>query len=203
MNSSIFSVNGIESLDGEEWRPVVGYNPAYESRYLVSNMGRVISLCWRGVEGRSHLMSPTSTPKGYLKLRLTDGHGNETICELQRLVALAFIDNPDGKPFVNHIDENTHNNVVSNLEWVTPHENNVHNDVHYRRAATRSRAVVMCNVDGVEEGRFRSACNAVSNVGSGTSNGGRLVTKACKHGGGFAYGHFWWYADEYDNQKAL
>ena len=188
----------VESLAGEEWRPVVGYDDVYTKRYLVSNMGRIVSLCWRGVDGWVHIMTPTKTRGGYCKVRLSDGCGNTSMCELHRLVALAFIDNPDSKPWVNHIDENPSNNVASNLEWATPHENNVHKDVHIRRAVTRSRAVVMCDLYGVEQTRFRSACNAVCHVGSGKSKRcGHLVTDACKRHGGYAYGYRWWYADEF------
>lgn len=190
----------IEILSGEQWRPVVGYGDAYEQRYLVSNFGRVISCCWRGMVGWAHLMAPSITTKGYLKLRLADGRGNTVTCEIQRLVALAFIDNPENKAWVNHIDEDKRNNHVDNLEWSTPHENNTHNGVQYRRAETSSRAVVACDTHVVEQMRFRSACDAVRQLGSGKTAGGRLVTKACAYGGGgYAYGYYWWYADELDS----
>lgn len=189
----------IEILPGEQWRPVVGYDGAFEKRYIVSNMGRVASLNWCGVDGFLSLMSQTDDTKGYPKVKFTDAVGRERTCAVHKLVALAFIPNPDGKPVVNHIDENPHNNVASNLEWVTNSENIRHNNGHIRRAETRCRAVVACDTHGVKQMRFRSACDAVRQLGSGKTAGGRLVTKACAHGGGgYAYGYYWWYADEID-----
>jgi len=60
--------------------------------------------------------------KGYLTAQaiIDKSHKNYYV---HRLVAEAFIENPQNKPCVNHIDCNTHNNCVSNLEWVTHHEN--------------------------------------------------------------------------------
>lgn len=52
-------------------------------------------------------------------------NGKRTMAKLHRMVALAFIPNPENKPYVDHIDRNTYNNNVENLRWVTPHENNM------------------------------------------------------------------------------
>lgn len=101
----------------EEWKPVVGY----EGMYDVSNLGKV---------RRRYKTTPTRL----LKLSPHDGYLRAHLCRdnkarmwfVHRLVAEAFIDNPDGKPFVNHIDGNRSNNVVSNLEWVTMSENHRH-----------------------------------------------------------------------------
>lgn len=63
---------------------------------------------------------------GYLNTALTTIEGKTKYARVNRLVALAFIDNPDNKPYVNHIDEVRTNNNVNNLEWVTASENNLH-----------------------------------------------------------------------------
>lgn len=109
----------------EVWKPVVGA----EDKYMVSNLGNVKSLM-RKVISDGHLKTVPekmlSLCKGtnYLTVRLRSFRGR---CELvHRLVAEAFIPNPQNKPQVNHIDGNKLNNKVNNLEWVTFSGNNKH-----------------------------------------------------------------------------
>lgn len=90
----------------EEWRPVFGY----ESRYEVSNLGRV-----RNADG--HILKPIKR-RGYLCLNFCV-NGARKDMKIHRLVAEAFIPNPDELPFVNHKDEDKENNAVWNLEWCT------------------------------------------------------------------------------------
>ena len=91
----------------EEWRAVVGY----EGKYEVSNLGQVRS---RKLHTDLVLKQYPGTYKSiYLHKQ---GRHYKLI---HRLVAEAFIPNPDNKPQVNHIDGNKLNNNVSNLEWVT------------------------------------------------------------------------------------
>ena len=95
----------------------------YEGLYQVSNLGRAKSLD-RYVKGKGHslkfkkgrILKPMKDNNGYLKVRLCNGEKSKTF-NLHRLVAEAFIDNPDNLPQVNHKDENKANNVVTNLEW--------------------------------------------------------------------------------------
>ena len=83
----------------EEWRPVFGY----ESRYEVSNLGRV-----RNADG--HILKPIKR-RGYLCLNFCV-NGVRKDMKIHRLVAEAFIPNPDELPFVNHKDEDKENNAV-------------------------------------------------------------------------------------------
>lgn len=114
--------------DEEIWKPVKGYEDFYE----VSNFGEVRSydrMVSNGngfylKKGRLMKNSPTST--GYYKIRLTNKQGVGKEYKVHRLVAFAFIPNPENKPFINHIDGNPINNHVSNLEWCTQSENMYH-----------------------------------------------------------------------------
>ena len=107
----------------EVWKPIVNYEGLYE----VSNLGNV-----RGVDrldpigriSRGKIFSTKAT-KNYITVRLSKC-GNIKTFRIHRLVAEAFIPNPDGKPCVNHIDGNKQNNHVSNLEWCSYSENMKH-----------------------------------------------------------------------------
>lgn len=102
----------------EEWRAIAGYEGLYE----VSNLGRVRSLkYWGG--NRVAILKQATSKRGYKKIALTS---EKKTFLIHRLVAQAFIPNPENKPEVNHIDGNKQNNCVNNLEWVTGSENNIH-----------------------------------------------------------------------------
>lgn len=101
----------------EIWKDVAGY----EGRYKVSNKGRVKSL----ISGK--ILKNQSDKYGYQYVKLSNGkRGSYKHMSIHRLVALAFIPNPENKPEVNHKDGNKRNNYVDNLEWVTPKENVEH-----------------------------------------------------------------------------
>lgn len=97
----------------EEWRAVVGFEGLYE----VSNMGRVRSLKRSG-----QILKDSRQSHHYYTVNLTKGD-YRTPYSVHRLVAIAFIPNPDNKPNVDHIDTDMRNNRVDNLRWVTQHEN--------------------------------------------------------------------------------
>lgn len=103
----------------EEWRDVEGY----EGRYQVSNLGRVKALPHKGK--KSGIKKATKSDRGYLAIGLSRKDDSKTF-RVHRLVASAFIPNPDCLIEVNHKDGIKANNHVSNLEWSTRGENMRH-----------------------------------------------------------------------------
>ena len=102
----------------EEWRWI----PEYEGRYEVSNLGRVRSYArYR----KPRLLKPYHDPRGYVQMVFTVDRKPRTHW-LHRLVAAAFITNPENKPSVNHINGNKADNSAANLEWATYSENTTH-----------------------------------------------------------------------------
>lgn len=107
----------LKNLPGEEWRDI----PGYERLYQVSNKGRVKRL--ERISLQKHLL-----PERILKESLNQikwrrvalsKDGKRKNWSVHRLVALAFIPNPNNYPVINHKDEDGSNNCVENLEWCT------------------------------------------------------------------------------------
>ena len=108
----------------EEWRDVVGYEGIYE----ISNTGilksceRKVNVAHRGFTGfrviKEKVMKTTFNDSGYEEIKLCKNN-KYTQVFIHRLVAQAFIPNPNNLPFVNHKDENPRNNCADNLEWCT------------------------------------------------------------------------------------
>ena len=99
----------------EIWKDISGFN----GKYQVSSWGKI-----RNAE-TGKVLKPYENSKGYLKVGLSKGKKSEKK-RVNRLVAMAFIENPNDLPQVNHKDGNKKNNSVSNLEWVTDSRNKEH-----------------------------------------------------------------------------
>jgi hypothetical protein len=104
----------------EIWKDVVGY----EGLYQVSNLGAIKSISYKG-KSKIRLMAIMVNAHGYNKASFSKEKCIKNVV-IHRLVAEAFIPNNDNKPTVNHKDGNKLNNHVSNLEWATYLENNIH-----------------------------------------------------------------------------
>lgn len=123
------------SNENEIWKDVA----RFEGLYQVSNFGNVRSVT-RFItrsDRKTYLkkgkqLKSFVTNKGYEYVMLNDFNSKQHLKTVHRLVAQAFIPNPDNLPVVNHKDENKLNNAASNLEWCTHAYNNVYNGVNRR-----------------------------------------------------------------------
>lgn len=118
-------------MEKEIWKDVSGF----EELYQISNLGRfkikqkIISKNKRGERiFKEKIITGTTTGKIGNQYKTVSISENDFIkrVKLHRLVALAFIENKENLPFVNHIDHNTFNNKVTNLEWVSAMDNACH-----------------------------------------------------------------------------
>jgi hypothetical protein len=118
-------------------------------------------------------MGHTLSPKGYYFVNITNGVRSRRI-GIHRLVAQAFIPNPDDKPQVNHINSDKTDNRVENLEWCTNGENQIH---AYKNGLQKTREVRQYDLSGNFVKEYKSAAEAERETGIWQSN-----IKACCKG---------------------
>lgn len=141
----------------EEWKAIAGYEEVYE----ISNLGRVKSLKY----GKEKILKPGKTENGYLQVQLwRDGKIKNFL--VHRLVAEAFIPNPEGLPEINHIDEVKDNNCVENLEWVSRWYN-----MHFGTLYERSAAALSKAVEASKYSDFREICLTFASTREADRNG--------------------------------
>ena len=129
----------------EVWKDIKGY----EGLYQISNLGRVK----RVTTGR--ILKGGKDKDGYLMVKLYKNNIRSNK-KIHRLVAEAFIPNPENKPQVNHADENKTNNSLDNLEWMTAKENINHGTRNERAAKTKSIPIIATNLTTGESQEFNS-----------------------------------------------
>lgn len=111
----------------EVFKGIIGFD-----NYKVSNLGKVLSF-WKYPQGKEIYVNENKS--GYYYVSLYRGDGSHKAITIHRLVALAFVSNPDPEKLVqvNHKDEDKHNNRADNLEWCDAHYNNSYGG-HGKRA---------------------------------------------------------------------
>lgn len=123
-------------MEEEIWKDI----PGYEGVYQASNLGRIRGVDRIDVGGRKWKGKVLSqcVCRGYKKVGLNYARINKQ-CAVHRLVALAFIPNPNGYEQINHKDENPANNMVENLEWCDYMYNRNYGNRNKKAAASQSK----------------------------------------------------------------
>ena len=180
----------------EIWKDIIGY----EGLYQISNYGRVKTVARDIVRSngeplhiKEKIRKTVIKPNGYAEVHLRkDGKGLSI--KVHRLVAEAFIPNPDNLPQVNHIDEDKTNNNVSNLEWCT-RDYNMHYGTRNGRAASKringkkSKHVKQYSIDGKFIREWASLAEIERQTGYNNSN----ISACCRGKFKTMYNHIWRY----------
>lgn len=176
----------------EVWKDIKGY----EGLYQVSNLGRVKSLTRKGVPFERYLKPYINKRNGYVYCYLTIKEKEKNL-RLHRLVAEAFIPNPENKPEVNHEDGNKENCCVSNLYWTTRSENQKHAyktglQKHKRGNNSKlAKKVIQHDKDGNLIKEWESIIDVERTLGIYGSN----ISKCCKGKHKTAGGYIWRYKE--------
>lgn len=148
----------------EEWKDISGY----EGLYQVSNKGQVRSFH----SGLWMIMKQSVRKGGYKKIFLRKNKQRKSYF-VHRLVAIAFIPNPNNLPIINHKDENPSNNCVENLEWCTSQYNMTYGTVIERirnTKFTKAIPLLMFDKHGQLKAKFDNLTQAVEKTGFPHSN---------------------------------
>ena len=125
----------------EIWRDI----PDYFGIYQVSNLGRIKRI--KKYKSEPTILKSKTDNAGYLRVDLSKNCKRKSFL-IHRLVALAFIPNPEALPQINHKNENKSDNRVENLEWCDSRYNNNYGTIRKRISITKSIPVIQCNMNG-------------------------------------------------------
>lgn len=168
-----------EDLEGEIWKQVIVENMDSDKMYFVSNLGRFKNSSGVVMENYK------TNPDGYIRVYIY----NKTY-SLHRLIGLAFLENPENKVHVNHIDGNKVNNKLENLEWATCPENNLHKFI-IGLGNSYTRKIGQYDLDGNFIKEFPSIVSASKELNMSKSNIRGVLINYRKT----AKGYIWKYLD--------
>lgn len=194
-------------MSEEIWKDVVGW----EGYYKVSSLGRVKSV--NRIVPRSdgtkypvkeRILKLELCKNGYIRIGLhKDGSWKHFL--VHRLVAEAFIPNPENKPQVNHFDSDMSNNAVENLEWCTASENAMHSFAYNNRKKAKppvkygsennmSRKIVKLGINGKYIAKYDTMSEALIELGAKSNH----IIDVCVGRRPLSLGYRWMYLEDYE-----
>ena len=189
----------------EEWRPIKEFDGIYE----VSSLGRVRSIGryariangnYRYAKGKIKKIG--KYPNGYSMVNFTV-NGTHITRLVHRLVAQAFIPNPDNLPQVNHKDEDITNNSADNLEWCTPEYNANYGTRNLRCYESNKKSFKPVYQIDRESGMIIRWWESIASASKQLNIYDCQISRVCKGTNNYAGGFVWRYADEYDKERAV
>ena len=153
----------------------------YEGLYAVTSCGRVWSY------KRQKFLTPSTNEKGYLYVSLYK-NGEHKRCRIHRLIAEAYLPNPNNLPQINHKDENKANNCLQNLEWCNAKYNTNYGTGIERAANSRKKPILQYDLNG----NFIREWECTADVGSEVCGHICHCLKGKRH---TAYGYIWKYKE--------
>lgn len=164
----------------------------YNGKYTISEDGTVTSVyrisCIHGIYmkvGKPKILKPCIDKKGYLIVGLYDGRGHYKSWKVHRLVAMAFLENPDNKRCVCHKDNNPQNCHVDNLYWGTDQENQ---DQAWEDGLHKSeKSVSQYDLNGNFIAKFKSQSSAARKTNIPQANIWKCIVGERKTAGGYIW----------------
>lgn len=177
----------MENKEKEEWRPV----PGFEKDYMVSSYGRIKSLCHKDYSGhirKEKIRKSGKVHDGYEQI-VIQSKNKRKVFYVHRLVALVFLDNPNGYKYVNHKDNNASNNNKNNLEWCTALYNNMYMGHNAKVGRSLEKPIYATSNKG-HIYFFKSSKMACQVLGVSSGHLSSCLHGKLKHTGGFAFNFY-------------
>ena len=175
----------------EIWKDIEGF----EGKYQISSMGRVKSLNFK-LTGKEQIMSLKVNKYGYKQILLYKDKKYKTFL-IHRLVAQAFIPNPENKPEIDHINTNKTDNRVENLDWCTAEYNHNYGTRNDRIAKALSKPVLQFS----KTDEFIKKWNSIMDIKRELNISHQNISKCCLGKIKTAYKFKWGYEEDYEKVK--
>lgn len=170
----------------EVWKAIKGY-----ANYQISNLGNVrkINKDYRCAKYKP--LKPKLEKNGYLRICLSK-NSLKNYYNIHRLVAEAFIPNPNNFPIINHKDENRSNNNVNNLEWCTYKYNNNYGNIKVKMSNSALKRKVQQYDKNMN---LLNTYISIKEASIKTNSNRRYISQCCKNTTLTCNGYYWRYAN--------